>query len=47
MKEKDMEILGGFMLKAIEKRTDDSAIASLHEEVKTFCRRFPVPGISA
>lgn len=46
MKEKDMEILGDFMLKAIEKRSDESALASLHEDVKTFCRQFPVPGIS-
>lgn len=47
MKEKDMEILGGFMLKAIEKRADATAMKKLHEEVKTFCRSFPVPGISA
>ena len=24
----------------------DAAIAALHEEVKTFCRGFPVPGIA-
>jgi glycine hydroxymethyltransferase len=47
MKEKDMETLGGFMLKAIEKRGDAKAMKALHEEVKTFCRSFPVPGISA
>lgn len=46
MKEKDMETLGGFILKAIEKRADDAALKNLHEEVKTFCRGFPVPGIS-
>jgi glycine hydroxymethyltransferase len=45
MKEKEMEMLGGFMLKAIEKRSDDSAITDLHEEVKTFCKKYPVPGI--
>ncbi len=47
MKEMEMEILADFMLKAIDKRTDESALGTLHEEVKTFCRRFPVPGISA
>ncbi len=46
MKEVDMTILGEFMLKAIEKRTDDTALTKLHEEVTAFCRRFPVPGIS-
>lgn len=47
MKEKDMEFLGGFMLRAIEKRADESALNALHEEVKVLCRKFPVPGISA
>lgn len=47
MKEADMETLGDFMLKAIEKRTDASAMSALHDEVKTFCRKFPVPGITA
>lgn len=47
MKEKDMETLGNFMLMAIEKRSDEKAVAALHEEVKTFCRKFPVPGIDA
>ena len=45
MKEADMETLGGFMAKAVEKRADNAAIAALHEKVKTFCRKFPVPGI--
>ncbi len=47
MKEKDMETLGGFILKAIEKRADEAALKKLHEEVKAFCRTFPVPGITA
>ncbi len=46
MKEKDMETLGGFILKAIEKRTDDGAIKTLHGEVIEWCRKFPVPGIT-
>ncbi len=46
MKEKDMEILADFMLTAIERRADTAALRTLHEEVKTFCLQFPVPGIS-
>ncbi len=46
MKEKDMETLGGFILRAIEKRSDESALKTLHEEVKSFCKGFPVPGIA-
>ncbi|MBI2636287.1 serine hydroxymethyltransferase [Candidatus Peregrinibacteria bacterium] len=46
MKEKEMETLGGFILKAIEKRADDGAIENLHEEVIAWCRKFPVPGVS-
>lgn len=47
MKEKEMETLGGFILRAIEKRSDDSAIRTLHGEVIEWCKGFPVPGISA
>jgi glycine hydroxymethyltransferase len=45
MKEADVDQLVAFMLRAIEKRSDDSALERLHEEVKEFCRAFPVPGI--
>lgn len=47
MKEAEMETLGGFILRAIEKRSDEAALKDLHEEVKAFCRKFPVPGIPA
>lgn len=47
MKEKEMEILGTFILSAIEKRDDQGAIEKLREEVTMFCRKFPVPGIEA
>lgn len=47
MKEKDMETLGGFMLEAVEKRADASAIEKLKTGVQSFCRQFPVPGITA
>lgn len=46
MKEKEMEQLVDFMYRAVEKKADESAIKSLHEEVKVFCKKFPVPGIS-
>ena len=45
MKEAEMEKLVGFMLNAVENRTDEAALSSLHEEVKDFCKGFPVPGI--
>jgi glycine hydroxymethyltransferase len=47
MKEDDMDRLVGFMLKAIEKREDPTALKTLHGEVKEFCLQFPVPGIAA
>ncbi len=46
MKEADTEKLVEFMLKAVEKRSDESALKKLHDEVISFCTRFPVPGIS-
>jgi len=46
MKEKEMETLGAFILKAIEKRADEAALKNLHKEVEIFCKKFPVPGIS-
>lgn len=45
MKEKDMETLGTFMLRAIEHRADNAALTRLKSEVVEFCRGFPVPGI--
>ncbi len=47
MKEKDMETLGGFILRAVEKRADESAMKTLHGEIIEFCRSFPVPSITA
>ncbi len=46
MKEPEMDQLVDFMLSAVSKRNDKAALASLHEDVKTFCRKFPVPGLS-
>ncbi len=45
MKEVDMETLGQFMLSAIEHRADETKLNALQQEVKTFCEKFPVPGI--
>ena len=45
MKEAEMEQLAAFMLAAVDKRNDESALDSLHEEVKVFCKQHPVPGI--
>lgn len=44
MKEPEMEKLVEFMYEAIAKKADDSALTKLNEEVKEFCRKFPVPG---
>jgi len=45
MKEADMETLGQFMLDAVAKRNDETALNALHSDVRAFCMRFPVPGI--
>ena len=45
MKEAEMTKLVEFMLSAVAKRDDEAALNSLHEEVKVFCKKHPVPGI--
>lgn len=45
MKEPEMESLGRCILTAIEKRSDPVALACLREDVRAFCRKFPVPGV--
>ncbi|HAI98124.1 TPA: serine hydroxymethyltransferase [Candidatus Peribacteria bacterium] len=45
MKEGDIDMTVDFMLKAIEKRADASALKKLQTEVREFCRRFPLPGM--
>ena len=42
-----MAKLVDFMLQAIAKREDESAMKALHDEVKAFCLQYPVPGITA
>jgi len=46
MMEAEMDVLTDFMLKAVTHREDEEALNTLHEDVKAFCRRFPVPGIN-
>ena len=45
MKEAEMKQLVAFMLDAVAKRNDHEALDRLHEEVKAFCKKYPVPGI--
>jgi glycine hydroxymethyltransferase len=45
MKEVDMDAISDFMLRAVKAKGDDAALATLRNEVTTFCRKFPVPGI--
>lgn len=47
MGETEMDTLVDFMLQALARRGDESALDALHEDVKAFCRRYPVPGIDA
>ncbi len=46
MKEREMDQLVDFMLSAVSNRDDKAALEALHDDVKTFCRKFPVPGVS-
>lgn len=47
MREPEMDILGTFMLRAVEHREDPAALRGIREEVTAFCRKFPVPGAQA
>ena len=47
MNEAEMDRLVEFMLQAVACREDETALDALHEEVKTFCLQFPVPGIGS
>ncbi len=46
MQEAEMKQLVEFMLVAVKKRADKTALQQLHTEVKTFCKKYPVPGIA-
>ncbi len=47
MKEPEIDQLVEFMLRSIKSKDDESALDKLKSEVVTFCRQFPVPGISS
>ncbi|MCZ0942074.1 MAG: serine hydroxymethyltransferase, partial [Gammaproteobacteria bacterium] len=47
MGEAEMDALVDFMLRAVAERGDEAALDALHEDVKAFCRQYPVPGIDA
>ena len=43
LKEGDMELIAQWMLQAIQKRSDDTALENLQKEVKEFVTQFPLP----
>jgi len=45
MKEAEMERLADFMLAAVARRDDEAALNDLHQEVKAFCKQYPLPGV--
>jgi len=47
MKEAEMVKLGGWIARALAAREDEQALSAICKEVESFCRDFPVPGISS
>ncbi len=47
MKENDMDTIAGFIDRAVKAKDDQATLSTLRDEVTTFCRSFPVPGIPA
>lgn len=45
MKEADMEKLADWIVAALSSPDDEAKLASIRDEVETFCKAFPVPGI--
>lgn len=45
MKEKEMEKLATWMIKALNNRDNTSVLSSIKDEVRTFCKGFPIPGM--
>jgi len=43
MKEKEMELIAGWINRALENHTHEAALAHIRAEVKEFCLRFPIP----
>ncbi|OGQ83154.1 MAG: serine hydroxymethyltransferase [Deltaproteobacteria bacterium RIFCSPLOWO2_12_FULL_60_19] len=42
MKEKEMEIIAGFIARALNNVTDESVLKSIGDDVRELCRKFPV-----
>jgi glycine hydroxymethyltransferase len=45
MKEQDMEVLAGWIARAVEVKKDRAAQAEIKAEVAAYCKNFPPPGI--
>jgi glycine hydroxymethyltransferase len=46
MNEDDMRKIASWIVRALQNANDPSAVARMRDEVREFCRRFPVPGIT-
>lgn len=46
LKEEDIDVVVGFIDKALNMYEDDAALGKLGQEVKEFMEKFPIPGIS-
>jgi glycine/serine hydroxymethyltransferase len=42
MKESEIKEVAALLMKGLHKRTDDAALASIREEVKSLCSKYPV-----
>ncbi len=45
MNEADMKQIAGWIVRALQNVNDTGAVSRLHNDVREFCRRFPVPGV--
>jgi glycine hydroxymethyltransferase len=43
MKEKEVKMIAGWINQAVEKHSDEKALANIHKEVIKLCKRFPLP----
>ncbi len=41
----DMKRIAGWIVRALQNVNDTGAVSRLHNDVREFCRRFPVPGV--
>jgi glycine hydroxymethyltransferase len=46
MREPDMRAIAGWLVEALHHPDDDALLARLADAVRTFCRRFPLPGVA-